>query len=106
MGRLWVAIGYGPPVTWNVLSYDVRGRVSTETFNFRNLDTSLSNASIAYAYDREGKVKAVRDPRGRWIEYRRNYLGQIDASLGDPRFGTTACGRSRYRTSTTTLRDE
>ena len=82
MGRLWVAIGYGPPVTWNVLSYDVRGRVSTETFNFRNLDTSLSNASIAYAYDREGKVKAVRDPRGRWIEYRRNYLGQIDASLG------------------------
>ncbi len=83
-GRVTVVAGYGPPVTWSQLFYDVRGRVTTEKFYFQNLDAALNGVTVAYEYDRENKVSAVRDPRGRLTRYARNVLGQIDKSLTRP----------------------
>lgn len=84
VGRLTLVIGYGPPLTRSVLSYDARGRVTRERFLYGNLDTTLSDLSIRYLYNRQGEVTSIQDPRGRWIEYRRDFLGQIRASGGHP----------------------
>lgn len=84
-GRLYYIIGYGPPVTWNLLQYDVRGRVTQEYFGFRGLDTAAGTSTIAYHYDRQDALTASRDPRGRWTETPRDYLGRVQSVQYDGR---------------------
>lgn len=85
IGRLTTVVSHGVPVSFKPLSrlsYDVRGRVTKEEFsNFDVLNAGLGCPgcvfSVEYGYDRENKVVAIRDPRGRLIRYSRNLLGQI-----------------------------
>lgn len=80
-GRLSRITGYGPPLTMNSLSYDVRGRISEEKFFFFDLDHTLdpnfTGVGIVYTYDRQDDVKEIRDPRGRLIKYIRDIFGRI-----------------------------
>jgi RHS repeat-associated protein len=81
LGRLTL-VYTTPPTNYSLLEYDPRGRVTAETFYARGLDASLpSSIKVEYAHDREGKVTAIKDPRGRWVQYQRNSFGQIDGTL-------------------------
>ena len=82
VGRLYALVGYGPPATASILSYDVRGRVTEEKFYYGLIDPALNGVSIAYTYDRDGRVRTIRDPRGGLIQIARNYFGQVDAAGG------------------------
>jgi len=85
IGRLTGILGYGPPTTSSTLHYDVRGRVSEEAFALQGLDATLpAQLTVGYAYDREGALASIRDPRGHFIQYARNTRGQLDDSFGSP----------------------
>jgi len=82
IGRLSVIAGDGPPVTSSTLSYDVRGRVSEEKFNFSRLDAASASVWVLYTYDWVNNLTSISDPRDptgtKRVFYGRNVLGQLD----------------------------